>query len=107
MPSADAISVTYRDGEYSVQYPEWTQAVDLFDHPNVFIAEVDNPDLELSLIHISIVGPGTFRTVMEPTAGADSTPNTVFIASCTGYVPSCRKYGMRNSLAVLCIQPVS
>ena len=35
MPSADAISVTYRDGEYSIQYPEWTQAVDLFDHPNV------------------------------------------------------------------------
>ena len=36
----------------------------------------------------STVGPGTFRTVMEPTAGADSTPNTVFIANCTGYVPS-------------------
>ena len=54
MPSADAISVTYRDGEYSVQYPEWTQAVDLFDHPNVFIAEVDNPDLETSMRAVSV-----------------------------------------------------
>ena len=54
MPSADAISVTYRDGEYSIQYPEWTQAVDLFDHPNVFIAEVDNPDLETSMRAVSV-----------------------------------------------------
>ena len=54
MPSADAISVTYRDGEYSIQYPEWTQAVDLFDHPNVFIAEVDNPDLDSSMRAVSV-----------------------------------------------------
>ena len=44
MPSADAISVTYRDGEYSIQHPEWSETVDMFDHPNVFIVEVDNPD---------------------------------------------------------------
>ena len=41
MPSADAISVTYRDGEYSVQYPEWTQAVDLFDLFRDFYRDFD------------------------------------------------------------------
>ena len=50
MPSADAISGTYRDGEYSIQYPEWSETVDMFDHPNVFIVEVDNPDLDSSCL---------------------------------------------------------
>lgn len=53
-PSATSISVTYRDGEYSIQYPEWTQSIDMFDHPNVFIAEVDNPDLEASMRAVAI-----------------------------------------------------
>ena len=54
MPSADAISVTYRDGEYSIQYPEWSETVDMFDHPNVFIVEVDNPDLDSSMRAVSV-----------------------------------------------------
>ena len=53
-PSAEAISVTYRDDEYSIQYPEWGQTVDMFNHPNVFIVEVDNPDLETALRAVSI-----------------------------------------------------
>ena len=54
MPSADAISVTYRDGEYSIQHPEWSETVDMFDHPNVFIVEVDNPDLDSSMRAVSV-----------------------------------------------------
>ena len=54
MPSADAVAVTYRDGEYSMQYPEWNETVDMFEHPNVFIIEVDNPDLESSMRAIAI-----------------------------------------------------
>ena len=54
MPSASSISVSYRDGEYSLQYPEWSETVDMFDHPNVFIVEVDNPDLETAMRAVSI-----------------------------------------------------
>ena len=53
-PSADAVSVTYKDGTYSIQYPNWNETVDMFDHPNVFIVEVDNPDLETSMRAVSI-----------------------------------------------------
>ena len=48
-PSTETIAVTYKDDEYSIQYPEWNQTVDMFDHPNVFIVEVDNADLETSM----------------------------------------------------------
>lgn len=54
LPSASSISVTYRDDEYSIQYPEWSETVDMFDHPNVFIVEVDNPDLESSMRAVSV-----------------------------------------------------
>lgn len=54
MPSASSVSVIYRDGEYSIQYPKWSETVDMFDHPNVFIVEVDNPDLESSMRAVSV-----------------------------------------------------
>lgn len=54
MPSADAVAVTYRDGEYSMQYPEWNETVDMFEHPNVFIVEVDNPDFDSSMRAVSV-----------------------------------------------------
>ena len=53
-PSADAVSVTYEEGAYSIQYPNWSRTVDMFEHPNVFIVEVDNPDLGACMRAVSI-----------------------------------------------------
>lgn len=53
-PSAEAITVAYRDDRYSLLYPEETRSIDLFDHPNVFVVEVDNPDLERPMRVISV-----------------------------------------------------
>lgn len=52
--STDAITVTYRDDRYSLLYPEETRTIDLFDHSNVFIVVVDNPDMEGALRAVSI-----------------------------------------------------
>lgn len=54
MPSTSSISMTYRDDEFSIQYPEWKENVDMFDHPNVFIVEVDNPDFESAMRAVSV-----------------------------------------------------
>lgn len=72
-PSAEAITVAYRDDRYSLLYPEETRSIDLFDHPNVFVVEVDNPDLERPM---RVISSTTDLTVhFRPSQWGDALPN--------------------------------
>lgn len=53
-PAPDNISITYRNDEYSLLYPEDSSAMDIFNKPNVFIAVVENPDLETPMKAMSV-----------------------------------------------------
>lgn len=48
-PTAEAVSIEYRNDKFSVLYPEDSSMTDVFDKPNVFIAVVENPDLPENL----------------------------------------------------------
>lgn len=43
-PSAENITIEYRNDEYSLLYPDDSSTLDVFDKANVFIAVVENPD---------------------------------------------------------------
>ena len=53
-PSTENIKHTYREGEYSVLYPEYTASTDLFDKANVFKCVCSNPDLSVPLVAVAV-----------------------------------------------------
>lgn len=45
-PSSSNIDREYRDDEYSIIAPEYTEEMDIYEAPNVFIVNVSNPDYD-------------------------------------------------------------
>ena len=45
-PSSSNIDREYRDDEYSIITPEYTEEMDIYEAPNVFIVNVSNPDYD-------------------------------------------------------------